>query len=106
MKKLNEMVKEETEWGDAVQVVALSVDKTPQLAADHAKQRGWNSVDHFWSRPFDDAQCYAERAFVVRGVPTAILLNRDGTIAWRGHPEAAEDGIELHDRIEAMIVKE
>lgn len=107
MKKLNGMAAEDSDWADKVVIVPLSVDKTPELAGDHVAQRGWTALRHFWSRPVDDGQSQAEQAFVVRRIPTAILLRRDGTIAWRGHPMARySGGISLRDRIEAVLGEE
>jgi len=104
MKKLNSMATENPDWADKVVIIPLSVDKTSELAANHVAQRGWTAMRHFWSRRVDDGQSQAEQAFVVYGIPTAILLKPDGTIAWRGHPMAKySGGINLRDRIEAML---
>lgn len=103
MKKLNRMAIENPDWADKVVIIPLSVDKTPELAADHVADRGWTAMRHFWSRCVDEGQSQAEQAFVVHGIPTAILLKPDGTIAWRGHPMAKQSGMNLSDRIEAML---
>jgi len=104
MKKLNSMATENPDWADKIVIIPLSVDKTSELAADHVAQRGWTAMRHFWSRRVGDDQSQAEQAFVVHGIPTAILLKPDGTIAWRGHPMAKySGGINLRDRIEAML---
>lgn len=107
MKKLNRLVSENPDWTDRVVIIPLSVDKMPDLAADHAAQRGWTAIRHFWSPRVDDGQSQAEQSFVVRGIPTAILLKSDGTIAWRGHPMAKySGGINLRDRIAAVLGEE
>jgi len=104
MKKLNRMATKNPDWADKVVIIPLSVDKTSELAANHVAQRGWTAMRHFWSRRVDDGQSQAEQAFVVRGIPTAILLKPDGTIAWRGHPLAKySGGMNLRDRIEAVL---
>ncbi|MCP4259831.1 MAG: TlpA family protein disulfide reductase [Planctomycetes bacterium] len=107
MKKLNSMATENPDWADKVVIIPLSVDKTSELAANHVAQRGWTAMRHFWSRRVDDGQSQAEQAFVVHGIPTAILLKPDGTIAWRGHPMAKySGGINLRDRIAAVLGEE
>ncbi len=98
------MATENSNWADKVVIIPLSVDKTSELAADHVAQRGWTAMRHFWSRRVGDDQSQAEQAFVVQGIPTAILLKPDGTIAWRGHPVAKySGGTNLRDRIAALL---
>ncbi|UCE46874.1 MAG: TlpA family protein disulfide reductase [Phycisphaerales bacterium] len=104
MKKLNKLVNESPDWAGRVVIIPLSVDKTPELAAAHAADRGWTALRHFWSRRVDEGQSQAEQAFVVRGIPTAVLLGPDGRIVWRGHPIAKySGGIDLRDRIKAVL---
>jgi hypothetical protein len=45
----------------------------------------------------------AARAFVVSGVPTSLVIGRDGRILWRGHPADTTDGKDLAGRIEAAL---
>jgi thiol-disulfide isomerase/thioredoxin len=104
MKKLNKLASENSDWTDRVAIIPLSVDQTPKLAADHVADRGWTAMRYFWSRRVDESQSQAEQTFVVHGIPTAILLKPDGTIAWRGHPIVKySDGIDLRDRIAAVL---
>jgi len=104
MKKLNTMATENPDWADRVMIMPLSVDDTPELAANHVAQRGWTATRHFWSPRGDNGRSRAEETFVVRGIPTAILLKPDGTVAWRGHPMGKDSsGMNLHDIIEATL---
>lgn len=104
MEKLNDLAKDRREWADSVVILPLSVDKRPDLAADHTADRGWTAMRHYWSRPTNEGQSEAERAFVVNGIPTAVLIKPDGTIAWRGHPTAVgEEGVDLQERIEQLL---
>lgn len=106
MQKLNEMVAENPGLAGKVAIVPLSVDRTRELVIDHVDQRGWTALRHFWTRPYDEGLSQAGHAFVVHGVPTAILLKPDGTIAWRGHPLAAAGGVSLQSRIESLLDEE
>jgi thiol-disulfide isomerase/thioredoxin len=107
MKKLNQMAAEAPDWADRVAIIPLSVDQTPELAVKHVTQRGWTALRHFWSQPADTGQSEAQRDFIVHGIPTAVLLKPDGTIAWRGHPIAEyAGGVDLRSRIEALLSKQ
>lgn len=107
MEKLNDLASAKPEWTGKVAIIPLSVDKAADSAAEHVADRGWTAVRHFWSPPFDEGQSEAEHALNVRGIPTAFLLNRDGTIAWRGHPTVETDGgVTLPERIEKMLTDE
>jgi thiol-disulfide isomerase/thioredoxin len=104
MEKLNDLANDKLEWGDRVVILPLSVDKRPDLPADHKAERGWTAMRHYWSQPWVEGQSQAEREFVVRGIPTAVLIKPDGTIAWRGHPTAVGDeGVDLQERIEQLL---
>ena len=47
----------------------------------------------------------AYAAFVVSGVPEAILIGRDGRILWRGHPADNSAGQDLRSRIETALAR-
>jgi hypothetical protein len=40
---------------------------------------------------------------VVNGVPTTLIIGRDGRILWRGHPLDKTDVLDLKTRIETAI---
>jgi thiol-disulfide isomerase/thioredoxin len=89
MQKLRELVAERsTSWGDQATVIAVSIDDDPESPLNHARQRGWDNVRHFWSGHDQDVgwESPAARALAVSGVPEAVLINRRGCIIWRGHP--------------------
>jgi hypothetical protein len=52
-----------------------------------------------------DFDAPAARAFVVWGVPHALLIGPDGRILWRGHPLNNAGGQNLQSRIEAELKK-
>jgi len=104
MKKLNRLANVRPEWSDRVAIIPVSVDRSPNPVAHHVARQGWTALKHFWSPRAEDGQSRAEQAFVVNGIPTAILVRPDGTIAWRGHPLAKySGGVDLRDRIEAVL---
>lgn len=105
MDKLNEIVLAHREnWNDQVVVVPLSVDETSDRLRRHIEQRGWTGLEHYWSaRGKSEPISSAELVFVVHGIPTAILIDREGRIAWRGHPMDETDGYDLSGRIDRLM---
>ncbi|MHC4582042.1 MAG: TlpA family protein disulfide reductase, partial [Planctomycetota bacterium] len=89
MAKLNRAAKRRRGiWGDRVEVLAVSIDDSNDVAYPYAKRRQWTDVRHLWTgasdrRGFDSP---AAKKFGVSGIPTAILIDADGEIIWRGHP--------------------
>ena len=88
MAKLNELMGTHGgEWNDHVAVLAVSLDANPEIIASHVESRGWKNLRHYWSRR-SGGEYFADaaQAFVVHAVPTAVLIDREGKIVWRGHP--------------------
>jgi thiol-disulfide isomerase/thioredoxin len=88
MEKLNELIGAHREaWNDDLAVIPVSLDGEQTIAASHVKKQGWLQLRHYWSEHTGGAY-FADAAleFVVHGVPTALLIGRDGKIIWRGHP--------------------
>jgi len=85
-----------------VVIVPLSIDDRPELVTRHIAQRGWTHLDHYWSGTPDvnGFEGAAARAFVISGVPTTFLIDRNGRIIWRGHPMTKVGGKDLETRIE------
>jgi thiol-disulfide isomerase/thioredoxin len=82
------------EWGDKIAVVPISVDDTPDVVVQHAKDRGWDVFPQFWSERVEDKSNFGSSAaakFGVNGVPTAFLIGPDGKIRWTGHPMGAKE---------------
>ncbi len=89
MHKLNQLATEKDDaWRGRVLVAGLSIDERREDASRHVTQRGWDQVSHYWNGAEGATgwQSPAMHAFVAHGVPEVIIINRDGRIAWRGHP--------------------
>jgi thiol-disulfide isomerase/thioredoxin len=90
MAKLNAAAKKRgSDWGDRVEVLAVSIDYSKKVVYSYAKRRGWTHVRHFWTGDgertgFDSP---AADKFGVQGVPTAFLIDPQGVIVRRGHPK-------------------
>lgn len=84
------------------EVDKLSLDR---LCDNLDPRSGGASLDHFWAGRIQEEEfdAPAARAFVVSGVPTAILISTDGRILWRGHPLEAFSGKSLQSLVENAL---
>jgi beta-lactamase regulating signal transducer with metallopeptidase domain/thiol-disulfide isomerase/thioredoxin len=106
MAKLNALGEEQSAaWKDRVAIVPVSIDSEQGRVKSHVQQRGWNGLEHYWSGGSNggDFEAPAARAFVVNGVPEAVIIGRDGRLLWRGHPLDKSDGKDLKSRIEDAL---
>ncbi|MEJ7638255.1 MAG: hypothetical protein WKF75_09845 [Singulisphaera sp.] len=87
-------------WRKDVALVAIGIDNDRELLRRHVRQDGLATVQHLWS-PADhpEPSPSAHAAYSISGVPTALLIGRDGRIVWRGHPAS----LDLEAKIEEMI---
>jgi len=89
MAKLNAVTKKRRgDWGDRVEVLAVSIDNSKDVVYPYVKRRGWTHVQHFWTGESGRTgfKGPAAEKFGVKGIPTAILIDPQGVIIWRGHP--------------------
>ncbi len=93
MAHLNKVARKQREaWKGRVHILAASIDSRSEIVTRYAEQRGWTHVRHCWAgdetgEAFDSK---AARAFGLRGVPTALLIDPQGRIVWKGHPRSAD----------------
>lgn len=69
-------------WGDRVRIVAVSLDKSPEIAARHAKKQGWTSMEMLH---IGGSQA-AKIDYGVSGIPHIVLVDTRGVIAYSGNP--------------------
>ena len=108
MAELNRLTAEQCAgWKERVAIVPISIDAKPERVKSHVAQRGWDRLDHYWAGEStgSDFDAPVARAFVVSGVPQAILIGPDGRILWRGHPLDNSGGRNLRSRIEGELKK-
>jgi beta-lactamase regulating signal transducer with metallopeptidase domain/thiol-disulfide isomerase/thioredoxin len=106
MAKLNALGEEQSAaWKDRVAIVPVSIDSEQGRVKSHVQQRGWTGLEHYWSGGSngEDFETPAARAFVVYGVPEAVLIGRDGRLLWRGHPLDRSNDKDLKSRIEDAL---
>ena len=73
------------EWKDRVAIIAASIDDDPQTVIDHVRQKGWTDVTHLWCGP-GSFESEPPAAYSVHGIPTILVIDQTGTIAFRGYP--------------------
>jgi len=91
MAKLNEVVKRRRRnWDSRVHILAVSIDDSRDIVAPYVKKRGWNHVRYLWTGQVNRTgfKSPAAEKFGINGVPTAILIDPNGVIVWRGHPKS------------------
>jgi thiol-disulfide isomerase/thioredoxin len=92
MTKLNEMMrKRPRHWDGRVDVLAASIDDSPEIVKRYAKDQGWGHICQLWAgaEGKTDSDSPAAQAFGVNGIPCAFLIAPDGRIVWKGHPKDA-----------------
>lgn len=85
MSKMQTYRQKHPAWGDKVELLTLSIDDEKQTAVDHLKKNGWNKTDNAWAGEGGFA-AEAPKTYAVSGIPTAYLIDQDGTISAMGHP--------------------
>ena len=90
MIKLNEVIKRHhNKWNSRVHILAVSIDDSRDIVGPYVKKRGWNNVRHLWTGEVNRTgfESPAAEKFGIKGIPTAILIDPNGVIVWRGHPK-------------------
>ncbi len=105
MQKLTELAADmPAPWVDKVVLLSLSTDHEFEKLRRHIASRGWNKMSHFrGTRGDDEYFSDAEKAYVVHGIPHAILIDQQGKVRWRGHPSLSSEGQTVNDRINALL---
>jgi thiol-disulfide isomerase/thioredoxin len=86
------------DWRDKVVLIAASVDDNKDLAIKHLKAKGWDQTHNVW------VGIAAKKAYQVNAIPTAYVIDRQGTIVAAGHldiPEIVNHELQPKQGIEA-----
>lgn len=74
-----------SDWGANVRLIGLSIDQDKQKLINHVKDKGWTKVEHYHVR---NGSCTADKEYGVQGVPHVLLVDKEGTIVFMGHPSS------------------
>ena len=73
------------EWGDKVELIALSIDDSREAAAKHLRERGWTRTTNLWAGE-GGWESAAPKAFGVQGIPRVLVIDPAGKIVASAHP--------------------
>ena len=83
-------------WAGAVRIIGLSIDQDKESLTKHVNEKGWTRVEHYW---VGQPGCTVSDDWHVTGVPHCILVDKNGNIAWIGHPAT----LNIEDAIKKLI---
>lgn len=69
-----------------VRIVGLSIDQNKEVVAKHVEDKGWGDVEHFFR-----AKSTCSEVYGIKGVPHVMLVDKKGTIVFKGHPSTRKD---------------
>jgi len=79
----------------------LSIDKEASAVVSHVNNKGWTSVKHYHRATSDCSDVYK-----VRGVPHVMILDKEGTIVFKGHPANRKDLVQdFNDLLEGKSLE-
>jgi len=73
-------------WGENVKIIGISIDQTKEAVAKHIEDKDWKRPKHYWRAKSDCSQQYS-----VNGVPNVMIIDKKGTIVFKGHPASRPD---------------
>lgn len=106
LEKLNKLAAEKREsWQDQVAIVTVSIDEKPEAAKKHLAGSGLDQLPPFWTGAEGIAgwEAPAAKLFGVVSVPSAVIIDRDGRVFWRGHPAGSPNQPDLATRLQDAI---
>lgn len=89
MAKMQTYREKHSNWGDKVELIALSIDNTKAAAANHLSKKGWDKTYNVWAGD-GGFRAPAPTAYGVRGIPSAIIIDQSGKVVEVGHPMALD----------------
>ena len=81
-------------WGDKVRIIGISDKEPVDTVVNHVNSKCWTKVNHF-----HQAASNCKEIYNVKGIPHIILVDKNGNIAFYGHPS----DINLDDAIEKLL---
>ncbi len=97
MEKLNTYRERYPEWGDQVELIALSIDSATKVLESHVKEKNWINLYHGWAGE-KASRAEAPSIYGVTGVPSCFIIDQNGIIVKRGHP-ATMDVAQIVDHL-------
>ena len=98
------MARRKAEWKGKALILGASIDPGMDAVRRRVAEKKWHDVHHAWCPPPPGEeesgwQAPAAQAFAVTGIPTAVLIDREGRIVWTGHPH----GFDVEKEIDKLL---
>ena len=76
-----------SKWGNKVRLVGLSIDQNMAQAKTYIEEKGITEFEHYNVNPkVTKNMCKAMPFFGVKKIPYVVLVDKQGKIAFLGHP--------------------
>lgn len=89
MAKMQTYRDDHPDWGDKVELIALSIDNTEELAKNHLAEKGWDKTYNAWAGE-GGFRSDPPTKYKVKGIPTVYVIDQKGKIAAVGHPNTVK----------------
>jgi thiol-disulfide isomerase/thioredoxin len=89
MAKMQTYREKHSDWGDKVELIALSIDAKRADATNHLKKRGWDKTLNVWAGE-GGFRSDAPTNYGIRGIPTVYVIDAEGKVAVTGHPSRVD----------------
>lgn len=100
MAKMQTYREENPDWGDQVELIALSIDKTSGAAASHLEKNGWDKTLNAWAGD-GGFQAPPPTAYGIKGIPAVYVIDPAGKVAAKGHPAS----LDIPELVNELLVK-
>ncbi len=78
-------------WDGKVALFAVSIDDRKDTLVNFVQNQGLQTVRHLWCHEGEPGhKSKPATAYGISSTPSALLIDRSGSIIWRGHPESVD----------------
>jgi thiol-disulfide isomerase/thioredoxin len=85
------MTRRAPDWKDRVVILAASCDEDAEKLRGHVAEKAWTNLTHGRLTERDaEGGLVAWDLYHPNGIPTCLLIDQEGKVVWRGHPESFE----------------
>ena len=85
-----QMIKNNPNWSGKVRIIGISIDQRESDLIKHVNSKGWASVEHYHKTAHSGKKDPMSQ-YEVQGVPHVLLVDKNGTVVFKGHPAARPD---------------
>lgn len=95
------MERRRSDWAGKAVILGLSIDSGLEKLQNHVRTREWLNVRHLWCGEGSSGfRSTAALTYGIDGIPSALLIDRDGRIVWRGHPASFDVEREIEELLD------